>query len=130
MPSEKKHILCIDDDEDTCAMLSVFLGHAGFEVASAQDVGEGLTLAKSYSFDIYLLDLWLKDNEKKELFQQIRDFDSTTPIIIYSADARQATRDKLLDANVQAFLTKPEGLNDLIDTIRRLTAVEMEKSAS
>lgn len=119
-----KRILCVDDDEDTCTMLNVFLNQAGFDVVTAQSSVQGLELAQSQKFDLYLLDLWLKgDDSKIELFRRIRQFDDATPIVIYSADARQATQDGLSKANVQAFLTKPKGLDTLIQTIMQLTSL-------
>jgi CheY-like chemotaxis protein len=119
-----KRILCVDDDEDTCTMLSVFLGQAGFEVVSAQSSVQALTLAHEEKFDLYLLDLWLKgEDEKVELFRRIRQFDGETPIVIYSADARQTTQNSLSEADVQAFLTKPKGLDNLVQTIKQLTSL-------
>ena len=121
MSEVRKRILCVDDDEDTCTMLTAFLGHAGFEVVSAQSTAEALNLAQKTGFDLYLLDLWLKGEGKIELFKQIREFDHKTPIVIYSADARLATQEKLKEKNVQAFLTKPKGLDVLVKTINQLT---------
>lgn len=119
-----KRILCVDDDEDTCTMLSVFLGQAGFEVISAQSSAAALKLAQGEKFDLYLLDLWLKgEDEKVELFRRIREFDRETPIVIYSADARQTTRQVLSEANVQAFLIKPKGLDTLVETVKQLTSL-------
>ncbi|HYP51794.1 MAG TPA: response regulator [Pyrinomonadaceae bacterium] len=124
MSQVTKRILCVDDDEDTCTMLSVFLGQAGFEVVSAQSSVQALELAHGEQFDLYLLDLWLKgEDEKVELFRRIRQFDGETPIVIYSADARQTTQNTLSEANVQAFLTKPKGLDNLVQTIKQLTSL-------
>ncbi|MDQ4122985.1 MAG: response regulator [Acidobacteriota bacterium] len=124
MSQVKKRILCVDDDEDTCTMLSVFLGQAGFDVVSAQSSAKALELAQGEKFDLYLLDLWLKgEDDKVELFRRIRLFDGNTPIVIYSADARQTTQKILSEANIQAYLTKPKGLDNLVQTIRQLTLV-------
>jgi two-component system sensor histidine kinase BarA len=124
MSQVTKRILCVDDDEDTCTMLSVFLGQAGYEVVSAQSSVQALALAHGEKFDLYLLDLWLKgEDEKVELFRRIRQFDGETPIVIYSADARQTTQNNLSQANVQAFLTKPKGLDNLVQTIKQLTSI-------
>ena len=124
MSQVTKRILCVDDDEDTCTMLTVFLGQAGFEVVSAQSSAQALDLVQREKFDLYLLDLWLKgEDEKTELFRRIREFDGETPIVIYSADARQTTHQTLAEANVQAFLTKPKGLDNLVETIKQLTSI-------
>lgn len=124
MSQVPKRILCVDDDEDTCTMLSVFLSQAGFHVVAAQSSAKALELARGEKFDLYLLDLWLRGEEEKvELFRRIRQFDDETPIVIYSADARQTTQNSLSEANVQAFLTKPKGLDNLVQTIKQLTSL-------
>lgn len=123
MSQVTKRILCVDDDEDTCTMLKVFLGQAGFDVVSAQSSAKALDLARREKFDLYLLDLWLKgEDDKVELFRRIREFDRETPIVIYSADARQTTQQVLSEANVQAFLIKPKGLDTLVETVKQLTS--------
>jgi DNA-binding response OmpR family regulator len=120
MPTALKRILCVDDDDDTCAMLEIFLTHAGYKTVSANDINECLSLIKKEKFDLFLLDLWLKDAQEFELCRRIRETDATTPIIIYSADARRETQEKLKDVNVQAFLIKPKGLDELLQTIEDL----------
>lgn len=128
MSSPKKRILCVDDDSDTCQMLSVFLTHSGFEVVSAQSAAEGLRLAQTERFDLFLLDLWFKENRKIELFREIRQFNTQTPIVIYSADARATTHDYLNNSQVQAFLVKPKGFDDLIETIEKLVDAKIESA--
>src|SRR4051812_37509886 len=52
----KGHILCVDDNRDTCEMLTVLLGEAGYDVQYALCVSEGLTKARLGGFDLILLD--------------------------------------------------------------------------
>lgn len=120
MSKAPKRILCVDDDEDTCAMLEIFLTHAGYETVSAKNINECLSLIKKEKFDLFLLDLWLKDAQEFELCRRIRETDADTPIIIYSADARRETQEKLKDVNIQAYLIKPKGLDELLQTVKRL----------
>lgn len=120
MAFSAKRILCVDDDDDTCTMLEVFLTQAGYSVTAVRSADEGLKYAQTETFDLYLLDLWIKSGEGLELCQKIREQDEKTPVIIYSADARQETQNKIADMCVQAFLVKPKGLDELIATIERL----------
>lgn len=113
-------ILCVDDNEDNCLMLKVMLGHAGYAVTDAQTIDAALHLAQSGKFDLFILDLWLKDCEAFELCRAIRSVDGATPIIIYSGDARAAARAELDKHNVQAFLVKPNDLDVLVATVNRL----------
>lgn len=117
-----KRILCVDDDADSCVMLEVFLKQAGYETVSAQNADEALQKAENENFNLFLLDLWLKNGEGIELCRRIRSRDGQTPIVIYSADARKDTQEKIAGINIQAFLVKPKGLDELLETIERLTA--------
>ena len=114
-----KKILCIDDSVDTCEMVSVMLGSAGYEVAQATSVAEGLRLAKKMNFDLILLDWVLNDGTGVELCQMIRAFDTDTPIIFYSGVAYQSKIKEAMKAGAQGFLIKPVPNETLIDTVSR-----------
>ena len=51
MTNPQPRILCADDHEDTCFMLSALLGNSGYEVKHAGGVGEALNLARAEHFD-------------------------------------------------------------------------------
>src|SRR4030095_11591813 len=87
--SPHKRILCVEDHADTSALLKVLREQDGYEVVGAGTVAEACTLARSVGFDLYLIDRWLPDGEGIELCRKIRTFDSTTPIVFLTADARQ-----------------------------------------
>src|SRR5437763_546290 len=98
-PSESsKQILCIDDDQDTCEIVALLFGGAGYEVTHALTVAEGLRLAKRGGFDLILLDWSFDDGTGLELCQMIRSFDTDTPILFYSAVAYQAEVKKAMRA--------------------------------
>jgi DNA-binding response OmpR family regulator len=52
----------VDDDLDTCEMLDILLGDAGYEITFATSVAEGLSLANSKQCDLILLDGLFKDS--------------------------------------------------------------------
>jgi DNA-binding response OmpR family regulator len=116
-PATKRRILCIDDDSDTCELLTVCLGLDGYEVVTATTFQEAARLAKEELFDLYLIDERLPDGEGLNLCRAIRAFDRHTPIVFYSADARQATRQAASNAGAQAFLVKPCDPAFLSDTL-------------
>jgi DNA-binding response OmpR family regulator len=116
----KRRILCVDDDPDTCWMLSLMLGNAGYEVKSASGITEGLKLAKSERFDLYLLDRTFADGTGVELCRRIREFDPQTPVVFFSGLAYESDRQLGLEAGAQEYLIKPDDLIRLIDTVQRL----------
>jgi DNA-binding response OmpR family regulator len=124
-----KRILCVDDHEDTCQMLEVLLRQAGYDVYATQQPDDALRAAANENFDLFLLDLWMQTSEGTELCRQIRKYNTKTPIIIYSADARNKTQEKLTELNVQAFLVKPKGLDKLLETVEKLTAPQSKTNS-
>ena len=120
MQPTKRHILCVDDNDDTCFMLSALLGRAGYEVRTASGVAEGLRLAESERFDLYILDNRFADGTGLELCRRIREFDSATPILFFSGLAHESDRQHGLDAGAQGYLVKPNDLDKLVETVTRL----------
>ena len=101
-------------------MLEVLLGHAGYTATTAQTIEEAVELARTQDFDLFLLDLWMRDGERLELCRRMRAISPCVPIVIYSADVRAVNSDELEEFGIQAFLPKPQGLDDLVQVIRRL----------
>jgi len=120
MKPAKKQILCVDDHDDTCFMLSALLGRAGYEVWSASGVAEGLRLAASRRFDLYVLDNMFADGDGLDLCRRIREFDGVTPILFFTGLAQQTDRRRGLDAGAQEYLIKPNDLDRLVETVTRL----------
>src|SRR5687768_14944789 len=120
MRSTKRYILCVDDDDDTCFMLRYLLGQAGYEVRSASSITEGLRLAESERFDLYILDSRFADGAGLDLCRRIREFDSTTPILFFSGLAHESDRQHGLDAGAHGYLIKPNDLDKLTETVTQL----------
>jgi DNA-binding response OmpR family regulator len=122
-----KRILLVDDHEDTCEVVALLLGLERYQVTTAFTAADGLSLARSRCFDLYIIDEWLPDGRGVELVSRVRSFDATTPITCYTADARASLREEALGAGAQAFIVKPSEPKNLIETIERLL-IEAEVS--
>ena len=120
MRPTKRHILCVDDNDDTCSMLSVLLGRAGYEVRTASGVAEALGLAEGGGFDLYLLDNRFADGTGLDLCRRIREFDGAAPVLFFSGLAQESDRRLGLDAGAQEYLIKPNDLGKLVETIAGL----------
>ena len=120
MYPSRKLILCVDDHEDTCAGLSTLLELSGYAVRTAGSLAEGLSLARSGSFDLYLLDYHFADGTGIELCQRLRSFDIKTPVVFCSGYDSQVERDLAGRAGAQAYLVKPVDPEVLQQTIARL----------
>jgi DNA-binding response OmpR family regulator len=122
MKIPRKHILVVENDNNSVEMLRLYLGYAKYQVTAADTWGECLQLARTERVDLYLLGDGCEAGDIFELCRKIRALDSKTPIIFCSADASRADRRQGMSAGAQAYLAKPCELEELRRTIRRLIA--------
>ena len=104
--NNRPRILFVDDHEDTRFLISYLLDSWGYEAAAAGGLEEGLELARTGRFDLYLLDSRFADGSGTELCEGIREFDKATPIVFYSGDHPSRLM-KALECDAQGFVLKP-----------------------
>jgi CheY-like chemotaxis protein len=114
-----KRILCVEDDEDTRYMMRMLLGAYGYEPVIAMSSADALQLAIGGGFSLYILDNWMQQSSGIELCEQIRSFDSATPILFYSGAGYESDVRNGMNAGAQGYLIKPD-LEHLEQTIERL----------
>lgn len=115
--SVKGRILFLDDNEDTCELLDLVLGQAGYEIIVGRSIAEGLQLIKSKSFDMILLDWYFSDGTGIELCRAIRESDGQTPIFFYTGVAQEHYIRSALQAGAQGCFIKPVEMDTLLQTI-------------
>ena len=118
MPMTKR-ILCIDDSEDTCELLTTMLELSDLKVIAIADTAEALRLMKQEQFSLYILDGQMAGISGLSICADIRKIDQQTPIIIYSGLAHQSDISAGLSAGANAYLVKPE-VHELVPTVKRL----------
>ncbi len=73
--TRKPRVLIVEDTAETRGFLEYLIGTVlGYEAASAANCVQGLNLAKTGHFDLYLLDDWLPDGRGATLCQSIREW--------------------------------------------------------
>ena len=100
-------------------MMEALLGHYGYQAVLAASVSDALERARSGEIELCIIDHWITAINGIELCQQIRAFDSHTPIMFYSSAGYQTDIKNGLDAGAQAYLVKPD-FDQLKPTIDRL----------
>ena len=120
MPPHLKRVLCVDDDEDTCAMLRGLLGLIDCQVSTAATAAEARGLIALGHFDLYLLDNWIPGGSGVELCREIRRSDPSAPVVFYSGAGLESEREEALSAGANAYLVKPGDIAILVETVRRL----------
>lgn len=120
-PHDRSRVLCVDDDEDACEMLSVLMSSYGIDATCVRSAAAAWLKIKDECYDLYLLDGWLPRLDGFEFCRQLRASDPTTPILFYSGAAYDADKRKGMAAGANAYVTKPD-LDGLIETIGSLIA--------
>ncbi|MGH9961860.1 MAG: response regulator transcription factor [Pyrinomonadaceae bacterium] len=119
MSRSKCRILCVDDHEDTSEMLQVLLATEDYEVVTAVTMEEALKLAKSKSFDLYVLDKRLPDGSGLELCRALTEITPDVPCLFYTGDAYEVHRQQALAAGADVYIAKPD-IDGLIEGVRKL----------
>jgi two-component system response regulator HydG len=120
MPNTRNRILCVDKNEDAREMMECLLKGWNYEVAQAANASEGLDLARSAHFDMFLLDTHLPEISGIELCEQLCKVPGHAPVVFISAAAYEADKQRGLLAGASAYLTKPLDFDKLELTLARL----------
>jgi len=104
---EMRRALVIEDNLDSRDLLANLLPTWGFEATAAITAVEALRLAQSGDFDLYIIDTWLPDGNGIDLCRRIRESDSVTPIVFYSALKADENKKAALEAGAHDYVLKP-----------------------
>jgi two-component system, OmpR family, response regulator len=113
-------ILVVDDDESLRMLCRINLELAGYRVLEASTPEAARELLEAEAIDAVLLDLHLGTDDGLELVDQIRGKGAAVVLFTGSAEIEPETRDA-----VDAVLTKPFTIDDLLGTARSLLGVPL-----
>jgi CheY-like chemotaxis protein len=105
-----KHILLVDDEEDIREVATISLETiGGWRVSSASSGADAIVKAKAESPDAILLDVMMPDLDGPTTFKRLQDDPQTRdiPVILLTAKAHTADRERLAQIGVVGLLTKP-----------------------
>lgn len=77
-----------------------------------------LKVAKADRWDLYMLDTWMPEISGFELCERIREFDSKTPIVFYSASAYDRDKERARECGAFAYIVKPVEFEELVKGLR------------
>ena len=124
----KKRILVVDDEEDMRYAVKMQFEANGYEVLTAKDGQEGLTLARKEMPDLIILDLMLPKLDGYQVCRMLK-FDNKykgIPIVIFTARAQAGDEELGYQVGADAYVAKPFDPKRLLGKIKDL----LEESAS
>ena len=115
---ERKKVLIVEDDKDIAELVKLVLETENFEVEAELNPESAYEKAKSSRPDAIMLDLLMPRMDGWTIFKKLRQdhsFDDV-PIAILTGKSQQVDQMVGLHImNVDAYITKPFGKQELID---------------
>jgi len=114
---KQDHILVVDDDAETRALLQEYLGKNGFRVSAAAD-GKGMRAAMSAgSPDVVVLDLMLPGEDGLSLCRDLRAR-GNVPVIMLTARGEETDRIVGLELGADDYVAKPFNPRELLARVK------------
>ncbi|HNQ17886.1 MAG TPA: sigma-54 dependent transcriptional regulator [Smithellaceae bacterium] len=112
-------ILIVDDELNMRLVLTAMLKKEGYEIASAADGSEALSILKSGPIDAVITDLKMPNVDGMELLDHMNDKHPAIPVIIITAHGTVATAVEALKKGALDYITKPFDLDELKNVISK-----------
>jgi CheY-like chemotaxis protein len=116
-------VLVVDDEPAIRRVIARALTAEGHVVRTAGDGGEALALLEVAPADVVLTDLRMPGLDGVELGARLaRDFAGTRVIVMSGSLDRGGTGAIRVPATAAAFLRKPFSLDEVVESVRRVSA--------
>jgi len=113
-------ILIIDDSSYQRRLIRRFVEAEGHQTIEASNGREGLEMITAHAPDCVLLDLIMPESNGFELLATLQQQQSTTPVIVITADVQTSTHKQCKELGAAAVVNKPvdhESLRQVITQV-------------
>ena len=110
-------VLVVDDEKLLVKGIKFNLENDGYQVDTAYDGAQALSMVKEQKYDIIILDLMLPEVAGLEVCRKIRE-NSNVPVIMLTAKTTELDKVAGLDAGADDYITKPFSVLELLSRVR------------
>ncbi len=114
-------ILIVEDERRMAELLRRGLSEEGHQVVVARDGADGLSIARSNTFDVIVLDVMLPRMDGITVMRRLREARNQTPVLMLTARDSPVDIVLGLDCGADDYLTKPFGFDILLARIRAVS---------
>jgi DNA-binding response OmpR family regulator len=113
-------IIIIEDEARILMALEDNLKIEGYQVASALDGEEGLSMVLENKYDLIILDIMLPKINGFDVCRQIRQKGISTPILMLTAKSQEVDKVLGLELGADDYVTKPFSSRELLARVKAL----------
>ena len=113
------HVLIVDDNEINLTLTKKVLETLGATYQTAENGQEAVDMAKTYDFDLILMDVQMPVMNGWMATEHLRKVGYVKPIIALSANVYKEHIDKCLEVGMDAHMRKPFNKIDLFNVINQ-----------
>ncbi|MCJ7507193.1 MAG: response regulator [candidate division Zixibacteria bacterium] len=121
----KHAILVVDDEKEICDLFQDVLTEEGYQVFTATNGVEAISLGKQNKLDLALLDIKMPGTDGIEVLQNLRKAKKNMEVIILTGYGTLNTAKEAMRLGAYDYLTKPFDLGLVKNVIRE--ALEKRK---
>lgn len=119
-------VLVVDDQEDSIALISRYLGNEGFRTLASTSGSNALDLVRTDPPDLILLDVIMPGMDGLEVCKTLKSSPDTMfiPVILVTTLESKSDRVDGLKAGADEFLSKPVNREELMTRVRSLIRLQ------
>lgn len=121
-------ILLVDDSIEFCNFMQEFLETHGFDVITAQNPLEGITLFRQSMVDLVITDLKMGEVDGIQFMTMIQESYPEAKVIILTSSESEEDEFRSLDLKADEYLKKGTSLKIILKRIMRVLEAEHEDS--
>jgi DNA-binding NtrC family response regulator len=122
----KHNILVVDDEAEICDLLQTFLTQEGYQVFTATNGVEAITLGKQNEPDLALLDIKMPGMDGIEVLRKLKKLRRDMGVIMLTGYGNLGTAKEAMRLGAYDYLTKPFDLGLVKHVIQE--ALESKKN--
>jgi two-component system, OmpR family, response regulator len=129
---QRLRILLVEDDNHIGRIIELALPELGipYEFVAVLSAEEGLELWEESPFDLLLTDFNLRGMTGLKLVEILKQRGELTPTVLVTAYDSIEVRKEARSVGVDAYVTKPFFMDELVETVRRLLPVNTSREVN